>query len=143
MSIYEINNGQLLRVARSVDGKLRQKYFSLKGLNKTAQRGMRVIAKAQDLKWQEAQEKAKAKRLREAATSSGHSTGVRGVNLIRRPAPAFRVQVQTNGKSFVREFAVNRLGAAKAWSRAIKCLAKCRGYKSTPKAWASRAPSVG
>ena len=68
MAVYELNNGQLLRVARSIDGKLQQQYFSLIGLNKTKQREVRKAAKAQDQKWQESQEKAKAKRVREAST---------------------------------------------------------------------------
>ena len=142
MAVYELNDGQLLRVARSIDGKLQQQYFSLIGLNKTKQREVRRAAKAQDQKWQEAQEKAKAKRVREASTDKKHSTGVRGINLVRRPSPAFRVQVQTDGKSFVREFSVKRLGAPKAWSRATKYLSECRGYKTVPRAWATRMPKV-
>ncbi len=51
MAVYELNNGQLLRVARSIDGKLQQQYFSLIGLNKTKQRDVRKAAKAQDQKW--------------------------------------------------------------------------------------------
>jgi len=143
MAIYELNEGQLLRVARSVDGKLRQVYFSVGGLNKTQQRSMRRAAKAKDQAWKGLQEKAKAKRMRKALTDEQHTTGVRGINLVRRPGPAFRVQIQTNGKSFVREFSVNRLGVAKAWARAIKYLSECRGYKSTPKAWSTRMPTVG
>ena len=100
MAVYELNNGQLLRVARSIDGKLQQQYFSLIGLNKTKQRDVRKAAKAQDQKWQEAQEKAKAKRVREASTDKKHSTGVRGINLVRRPSPAFRVQI---GRASCRE----------------------------------------
>jgi hypothetical protein len=52
LAVYELNNGQLLRVARSIDGKLEQRYFSLIGLNKTQQRGVRREAKAQDQAWQ-------------------------------------------------------------------------------------------
>ena len=142
MAVYELNNGQLLRVARSIDGKLQQSYFSLIGLSKTRQAGVRREAKAQDKQWQEDQEKAKSKRVREASTGKKHSTGVRGINLVRRPSPAFRVQVQTNGKSHVREFSVKRLGAEKAWRQATKYLAECRGYKSAPKAWSTRMPKV-
>ena len=142
MAVYELNDGQLLRVARSIDGKLRQQYFSLIGLNKTKQREVRREAKALDEQWREEQDKAKAKRLREAATGKRHSTGVRGINLVRRPSPAFRVQVQTGGKSHVREFSIKRLGVEKAWSQATRFLAECRGYKSTPKAWAQRRPNV-
>lgn len=142
MAVYELNNGQLLRVARSIDGKLRQQYFSLIGLNKTRQRAVRKEAKALDEAWKDLQEKAKAQRVREAATDKSHSTGVRGINLVRRPSPAFRVQVQTDGKSYVREFSVKRLGAEKAWKQATKYLAECRGYKQAPRAWASRMPKV-
>ncbi len=142
MAVYELNDGQLLRVARSIDGKLRQQYFSLIGLNKTKQREVRREAKALDEQWREEQDKAKAKRLREASTGKRHSTGVRGINLVRRPSPAFRVQVQTGGKSHVREFSIKRLGVEKAWSQATRFLAECRGYKSTPKAWAQRRPNV-
>lgn len=142
MAVYELNDGQLLRVARSIDGKLRQQYFSLIGLNKTQQRQVRKDAKALDEKWQEEQEKSRAKRVREAATDKKHSTGVRGINVVRRPSPAFRVQVQTGGKSHVREFSIKRLGAEKAWAQATRFLAECRGYKSTPKAWAQRRPKV-
>ena len=142
MAVYELNDGQLLRVARSIDGKLRQQYFSLIGLNKTRQREVRREARALDEQWREEQEKAKAKRLREASTGKRHSTGVRGINLVRRPSPAFRVQVQTGGKSHVREFSIKRLGVEKAWSQATRFLAECRGYKSTPKAWAQRRPNV-
>jgi hypothetical protein len=142
LAVYELNNGQLLRVARSIDGKLEQRYFSLIGLNKTQQRGVRREAKALDQAWQEAQNKAKAKRVRDASTDRKHSTGVRGINLVRRPSPAFRVQVQTNGRSHVREFSVRRLGAEKAWRQATKFLAECRGYKTVPKAWNAKVPRV-
>ena len=142
MAVYELNNGQLLRVARSIDGKLEQRYFSLIGLNKTKQAAVRRDARALDRKWAEAQEKARNQRVREASTDRKHSTGVRGINLVRRPSPAFRVQVQTNGKSHVREFSVKRLGAEKAWRQATKFLAECRGYKSAPKAWNDRMPKI-
>jgi hypothetical protein len=142
LAVYELNDGQLLRVARSIDGKLRQQYFSLIGLNKTQQRQVRKDATALDEQWSEQQDKARAKRVREAGTDKKHSTGVRGINVVRRPSPAFRVQVQTGGKSHVREFSIKRLGAEKAWSQATKFLAECRGYKSAPKAWAARRPKV-
>ena len=142
MAVYKLNNGQLLRVARSIDGKLQQQYFSLIGLNKTKQAAMRREAKALDEAWAEQQNKAKEQRVRDASTDKKHSTGVRGINLVRRPSPAFRVQVQTDGKSHVREFSVKRLGADKAWSQAIKYLSECRGYKSVPKAWTGRQPKV-
>lgn len=142
MAVYELNNGQLLRVARSINGKLEQRYFSLIGLNKTKQAAVRREAKALDREWAEAQEKARSQRVREASTDRKHSTGVRGINLVRRPSPAFRVQVQTNGKSHVREFSVKRLGAEKAWRQATKFLAECRGYKSAPKAWNDRMPKI-
>ncbi len=142
MAVYELNNGQLLRVARSIDGKLQQEYFSLIGLNKTKQKEVRREAKALDQKWAERQQNAKAKRVRDADTGKKHSTGVRGINLVYRPSPAFRVQVQTSGKSHVREFSVKRLGADKAWKEATKYLAECRGYKAAPKAWRDRMPKV-
>jgi hypothetical protein len=142
VAVYKLNNGQLLRVARSIDGKLQQQYFSLIGLNKTKQAAMRREAKALDEAWAEQQNKAKEQRVRDASTDKKHSTGVRGINLVRRPSPAFRVQVQTDGKSHVREFSVKRLGADKAWSQAIKYLSECRGYKSVPKAWKGRQPKV-
>lgn len=142
MAVYELNNGQLLRVARSIDGKLQQQYFSLIDLNKTKQREVRREAKALDQKWADKQEAAKAKRVREAETGKKHSTGVRGVNLVFRPSPAFRVQVQSSGKSHVREFSVKRLGADKAWAEAIRYLASCRGYKSVPRGWKDRMPKV-
>jgi len=141
VAVYELNNGQLLRVARSINGKLQQQYFSLIGLNKTRQRGVGRDAKALDQQWTEAQNKAKSKRVREASTDRKHTTGVRGINLVRRPSPAFRVQVQTNGKSQVREFSVKRLGSKKAWGQATRYLAECRGYKSVPKAW-TKVPRV-
>jgi hypothetical protein len=142
LAVYELNNGQLLRVARSIDGKLRQHYFSLIGLSKTRQRQVYKEAKALDDEWQAEQEKARARRVRDAATDTKHSTGVRGINLVRRPSPAFRVQVQTEGKSHVREFSIKRLGDHKAWAQATRFLAECRGYKSVPKAWAERMPAI-
>lgn len=142
MAVYELNNGQLLRVARSIDGRLQQTYFSLMGLNKTKQRDARKQAKELDQAWITKQDAAKAKRVREAVTGKQHSTGVRGINLVFRLSPAFRVQVQTDGKSHVREFSVKRLGAAKAWGDATKFLTSCRGYKSVPKSWKGRIPSV-
>ena len=142
MAVYELNEGQLLRVARSIDGKLQQEYFSLINLTKTKQKEVRKEAKALDAKWADKQEAAKAKRVREAGTGKKHSTGVRGINLVFRPSPAFRVQVQTDGKSHVREFSVKRLGAEKAWTEATKYLASCRGYKSVPKAWRETTPKV-
>ena len=142
MAVYQWNDGQLLRVARSINGKLEQQYFSLIGLNRTKQAAVRRDAKALDKKWAEAQDKARGRRVRDAATDKKHSTGVRGINLVRRPSPAFRVQVQTNGKSHVREFSVKRLGAEKAWRQATRFLAECRGYKAAPKAWNDRMPKV-
>ena len=143
MAVYELNNGQLLRVARSIDGKLRQQYFSLIDLSKTRQKQVYREARTLDEEWQAEQEKARAKRIRDASTDTRHSTGVRGINLVRRPSPAFRVQVQTEGKSHVREFSIKRLGDQKAWTQATKYLAECRSYKSVPKAWADRMPKVG
>lgn len=142
MAVYELNDGRLLRVARSIDGKLRQHYFSLIGLNKTQQRQVAKDAKALDEEWQADQEKARARRIRDAATTTAHSTGVRGINLVRRPSPAFRVQVQTDGKSQVREFSIKRLGEQKAWTQATRFLAECRGYKTVPKVWAERMPTI-
>ncbi len=142
MAVYELNNGQLLRVARSIDGKLQQQYFSLLDMTKTKQKEVRKQAKALDQKWADKQDAAKAKRVREAGTDKKHSTGVRGINLVFRPSPAFRVQVQTSGKSHVREFSVKRLTAAGAWAEATRFLAACRGYKSVPKAWKERMPKV-
>lgn len=142
MAVYELNDGQLLRVARSIDGKLRQQYFSLIGLNKTQQRRVYRDARDLDEQWSELQEKARGRRVRDAATDRKHSTGVRGINVVRRPSPAFRVQVQTGGKSHVREFSVKRLGAERAWLQATRFLADCRGYKSVPKAWAGRRPKI-
>jgi hypothetical protein len=142
VAVYELNGGQLLRVARSIDGKLHQHYFSLVGLNRTHQRQARKEARALDEQWKLRQEKARSKRIRSAETESGHSTGVRGINVVRRPSAAFRVQVQIDGKSHVREFSVKRLGASKAWSQATRYLAQCRGFKTVPKAWASRMPDV-
>jgi hypothetical protein len=142
LAVYELNDGQLLRVARSIDGKLQQQYFSLIGLNKTQQRAVRKDAKALDEAWSGQQDKARDKRVREATTDRRHSTGVRGINVVRRPSPAFRVQVQTGGKSHVREFSIKRLGADKAWIQATRFLSECRGYKSVPKAWAGRRPKV-
>ena len=142
MAVYELNGGQLLRVARSIDGRLHQQYFSLIGLNKTRQRQVRKEARTLDDEWKAAQEKARDRRVRSADTGSKHSTGVRGINVVRRPSPAFRVQVQIDGRSHVREFSIKRLGAEKAWSQATRFLAECRGFKSVPKAWSSRRPDV-
>lgn len=142
MAVYELNDGALLRVARSIDGKLEQEYFSLAGLNKTQARGVLKEAKALDEKWQAKQEAARSKRVRSASTARKHTTGVRGINLVRRPSAAFRVQVQIDGESHVREFSVRRLGAEKAWAQATKYLADIRGYKSTPKEWRVRMPKV-
>ncbi|MEM1230429.1 MAG: hypothetical protein AAGI15_07835 [Pseudomonadota bacterium] len=142
MAVYELNGGQLLRVARSINGKLEQEYFSLAGLNKTQARAVAKEAAALDAKWQEKQEQARAKRLRAASTRRRHSTGVRGINLVRRPSAAFRVQVQIDGVSHVREFSVRRLGAEKAWTQATKYLAELRGYRSTPKDWRTRMPKI-
>jgi len=143
LAVYELNNGQLLRVARSIDGKLRQHYFSLIGLSKTRQRQVYRDARALDEEWEEEQDRARARRVRDAATDTRHSTGVRGINLVRRPSPAFRVQVQTDGKSHVREFSIKRLGDQKAWAQATRFLSECRGYRTVPKAWAERMPKIG
>lgn len=142
MAVYELNSGQLLRVARSIDGKLEQEYFSLTGLNKTQARAVAKDAAALDEKWRLKQEQARAKRVRSASTKGRHSTGVRGINLVRRPSAAFRVQVQIDGESHVREFSVRRLGAEKAWTQATKYLAELRGYRTAPKDWRSRMPKV-
>lgn len=142
MAVYELNDGQLLRVARSINGRLEQRYFSLIGLNKTQARAVRREARELDELWAEAQQSARAKRMRSAATDKRHSTGVRGINLVRRPSPAFRVQVQVDGVSYVREFSIKRDGAEKAWGQAIRYLAEIRGYRSTPREWKTRMPAV-
>ncbi|MEM6710414.1 MAG: hypothetical protein AAF648_16680 [Pseudomonadota bacterium] len=142
MAVYELNDGQLLRVARSINGRLEQQYFSLIGLSKTAERAVRKDAAALDAEWAEAQRAARQKRTRAATTDRRHSTGVRGINLVRRPSPAFRVQVQIDGISHVREFSVKRLGAEKAWASATRYLATLRGYKTTPRDWRTRMPAV-
>jgi hypothetical protein len=50
--------------------------------------------------------------------------------------------VQTQGKSYVREFSVKRLGAEKAWREATRFLAQCRGYRTAPKEWLTSVPKV-
>jgi len=142
VAVYELNGGQLLRVARSIDGKLQQQYFSLIGLNKTQQLAVRKEARGVDDKWAALQEKARDKRVRTADTPRKHTTGIRGINLVHRPSPAFRVQVQANGKSMVREFSVKRMGAETAWNDALKFLADCRGYPRVPAEWKDRMPKI-
>ncbi|MEZ5599328.1 MAG: hypothetical protein R3E84_23655 [Pseudomonadales bacterium] len=142
MAVYELNGGNLLRVARSIDGKLQQQYFSLIGLSKTQQAAVRREAKGVDEKWAALQSKAKDKRVRTAVTPKKHTTGIRGINLVYRPSPAFRVQVQAGGKSMVREFSVKRMGAETAWNDALKFLAECRGYARIPADWKTRMPKV-
>ena len=46
-----MNDGKLLRVARSINGNLEQEYFSLIGLNKTKQKEVLKQAKELDTKW--------------------------------------------------------------------------------------------
>ncbi|NKC02196.1 MAG: hypothetical protein GKR90_27355 [Pseudomonadales bacterium] len=53
MAVYEINNGNLLRVSRMVGGKSRQTYFSLVNLNRKESAHARREAKALDDKWAE------------------------------------------------------------------------------------------
>ena len=142
MAVYELNDGKLLRVARSINGNLEQEYFSLIGLNKTKQKEVIKQAKDLDKSWAEKQINAKAKRTRDASTDKKHSTGVRGINIVFRPSPAFRVQVQLEGKSKVREFSIRKMGDSKAWSEATKYLASCRGYKAPPKSWKERIPKI-
>lgn len=142
MAVYELHEGRLLRVARSVDGTLRQQYFSLIGLTPAQRRRVHGEAHDLDAQWHEDQRKAQALRVRNAAPRSEmHTTGVRGINVVRRPSPAFRVQVQIDGRSFVREYSVRRYGLEGAWRKATRFLAECRGYKAVPRSWASRAPS--
>ena len=119
MAVYELNDGKLLRVARSISGSLEQEYFSLIGLSKTKQKEVLKQAKDLDKSWAEKQNKAKARRTRVASTDRNHSTGVRGINIVFRPSPAFRVQVQVEGKSKVREFSIRKMGDSKAWNEAI------------------------
>ena len=45
MAVYELNDGKLLRVARSINGNLEQEYFSLIGLNKTKQKEIEIKSK--------------------------------------------------------------------------------------------------
>ena len=142
MAVYELNDGKLLRVARSINGSLEQEYFSLIGLTKTKQKEVVKQAKDLDKSWADKQTNAKAKRTREASTNKKRSTGVRGINIVFRPSPAFRVQVQVEGKSKVREFSIRKMGDSKAWNEATKYLAACRGYKSAPKSWKENVPKV-
>jgi hypothetical protein len=68
VAVYELNDGKLLRVARSINGNLEQEYFSLIGLNKTKQKEVIKQAKDLDKSWAEKQINAKAKRTRDAST---------------------------------------------------------------------------
>ena len=63
MAVYQLNDGKLLRVARSINGTLEQEYFSLLGLNKTKQKEVLKKAKDLDNKWAAKQESAKGKKV--------------------------------------------------------------------------------
>ena len=140
MAVYEINDGKMLRITRSVDGVNKQTYVSLIGKSKKAQAQARREAKALDEKWAAQQERAKKDRHRKAETPKGHPTGVQGINVVFRPHLAYRVQAMTNGVHTVREFSTKRLGMDGAWNEAKKCLAKSRGLSRVPASWRKTAP---
>ncbi|NKC01873.1 MAG: hypothetical protein GKR90_25700 [Pseudomonadales bacterium] len=140
MAVYEISGSKLLRVARSVEGKLIQRYVSLVGLNKTQEKSARRKAKEIDRELARAQADAKAGRIREAKTSKGHSTGIRGISIVKRPHPAYRVQVQISGNSHVREFSIRRIGNERAWTQAKRFLSGLRGFKRVPANWTKNPP---
>lgn len=142
MAVYELNDGKLLRVARSVGGQVRQQYFALAGHKPAEQKRLRREAKLLDDRWAEDQRAQRQSRFRKAAAADGHSTGVRGINIVYRPAPVYRLQIVLDGKPFVREFALRRHGADKAWRNACAALARCRGLARTPSAWLKKQPDV-
>ncbi len=142
MAVYELNDGKLLRVARSVGGVVRQQYFALAGHKPAQQKRLRTEARMLDEQWAEEQKAQRQSRLRKAAAGDDHSTGVRGINIVYRPAPVFRLQIVLDGKPFVREFALRRHGADKAWRNACAALARARGLARTPSAWLKKMPAV-
>lgn len=142
MAVYELNDGKLLRVARSVGGQVRQQYFALAGLKPAQQKRLRKEASMLDEQWLEEQRAQRQSRFRKAAASDDHSTGVRGINIVYRPAPVFRLQIVLDGKPFVREFALRRHGIEKAWRSACAALARARGLARTPSAWLKKMPTV-
>ncbi|MCR9279042.1 MAG: hypothetical protein NXH85_13815 [Pseudomonadaceae bacterium] len=142
MAVYEHNDGKLLRVARSVGGQVRQQYFALSGHKPAEKKRLRKQAEALDAQWAQEQREQRQTRFRRAAASDDHSTGVRGINIVYRPAPAFRLQIVLDGKPFVREFALRRHGADKAWRNACAALARARGFARTPSAWLKKQPEI-
>lgn len=145
MPIYEITEpggARRLRVAVGVDGKLRQKYFTLSNNRKKASEEDedKVLKKAQKLneKWEKEKQKAALQRAMEATTTkrgeSVYDTGVRGLKMVwvakKRPTsthyrPAFRVHV-SEGHT---QQGVLSVGHKKAWKLAVKKYCELKGFK--------------
>jgi len=155
MAIYEYNEGdhngqfQGLRVAVSIDSKVKQKYFSFrcngKYVSLTKERTLRKEAKALEQQWKEEQAIFRAKRIANAIETfrgePSYSTGVRGIQLKfaienkfrgnewrRYSYPVFIVSGSTKGVRFQDRFWINS-GYEKAWINAVKFLAKSKGIK--------------
>lgn len=145
MPIYEITEpggARRLRVAVGIDGKLKQKYFTLSNKRKkiTEEEEEKVIKKAQRLneQWEaEKQKAAKERATRATTTKRGRSiydTGVRGLKMVwvakKRPGnthyrPAFRVHV-SEGHT---QQGVLTIGHKKAWKQAVRKYCELKGIR--------------
>ncbi len=145
MPIYEITEpggARRLRVAVGVDGKLRQKYFTLSNNRKktSVEEESKILRKAERLnvKWEKEKEKAAMGRAISATTTkrgeSVYDTGVRGLKMVwvakKRPTsthyrPAFRVHV-AEGHT---QQGVLTIGHKKAWKLAVKKYCDLKGFR--------------
>ncbi len=162
MPIYENEKGTQIRVAVSVGGKLRQKYFHPKtpeALDKD-----RKAANRLETEWKfEANIIAsdKKRQRKETATNSAYVTGVKGIKMkfvvdtkhrptqgaktkrkrkIRYYTPSFVVSGSQQGKIFCKAFNIKAQGFDMAWFKAVNYLCNMKEIHSMDKLLKKKPP---
>ncbi len=150
-----------LRVAVSVSGELKQKYYSFtRNGQRFSQQEIDVLeedAKALEMEWKQDQNKKNGqlfKLCKEQGKSPLYSTGVRGIkmkfNIKRKSAkgktksyytPMFIVSGSNNGKRFQKNFNIITLGYDQAWAHAIFFYITRKGFDN-PDQLMKRQPPV-
>lgn len=140
MPIYreEKHSYPKLRVAVGVNGKLRQKYFSLKNVSDNEINAIYQAAEAIETKWKIESKAGQAKRVLKAKpterSSEIYRTGVKGIQFkwTRRTVkgnvhyrPGFYVGIAECNK----HYGVLKAGHKAGWTQAIKTYCECKGIE--------------
>ncbi|CAA6811178.1 MAG: Unknown protein [uncultured Thiotrichaceae bacterium] len=152
MPIYEYDEGKRIRVAVSVGGKLRQKYYHPK--TPTALEQDRMAAKKLESEWKFEANMIASQKNRERSEkrrNSAYVTGVGGIKMkflvntkhrhkrgdlsgkkrkISYYTPAFVVSGSQDNKLFCRHFNIKTQGFNMAWFNAVNYLCKVKGISN-------------